>query len=47
MLVLPFTAQGQEIDRDRGMKAGAIKYMTKPFDPDDILDLAKEILFGA
>ncbi len=38
------TAKGQEIDRKHGMELGAVKYITKPFDPDEIIDLAKDIL---
>jgi two-component system alkaline phosphatase synthesis response regulator PhoP len=38
------TAKGQEADRERGMSVGATAYMTKPFDPDDVLEYAKSAL---
>ncbi|MBF0120203.1 MAG: response regulator [Desulfobacterales bacterium] len=42
--IILLTAKGQEIDRKQGIDAGALRYMTKPFDPDEILAIAKEIL---
>ena len=39
------TAKGQEYDRLVAEEAGANLYITKPFDPDELLELAKEILF--
>jgi len=42
--IVLLTAKGQEIDRKQGMELGAYKYLTKPFNPDEIVDLAKEIL---
>lgn len=42
--IVLLTAKGQEIDRKYGMELGAYKYLTKPFNPDEIIDLAKEIL---
>jgi CheY-like chemotaxis protein len=42
--IILLTAKGQEVDRKEGIEAGALKYMTKPFDPDEILGLAKELL---
>ncbi len=38
------TAKGQEADRAVGMEAGANDYLTKPFSPARILQLAKEVL---
>ena len=38
------TAKGQEADRERGVAVGATQYMTKPFDPDELLDIAQEML---
>lgn len=42
--IVMLTAKGQESDRVRGLDAGAHRFVTKPFDPDEILDLAREIL---
>lgn len=42
--VVLLTAKGQEFDRQRGEEVGANLYMTKPFDPDDLLSRAQEIL---
>ncbi|MBF0102013.1 MAG: response regulator [Desulfobacterales bacterium] len=42
--IILLTAKGQEVDRNLGMSAGALVYMTKPFDPDQILDLSKKLL---
>lgn len=42
--VILLTAKGQEADRELGMEVGALKYMTKPFDPDEVLGVAKELL---
>jgi DNA-binding response OmpR family regulator len=38
------TAKGQEFDQQKGKEVGANFYMTKPFDPDEILKKASEIL---
>lgn len=42
--IILLTAKGQELDKQRGLDLGANRYMTKPFDPDEILDIAKQIL---
>ena len=42
--VIMLTAKGQEFDQQQGHKVGANLYMTKPFDPDEVLDKATEIL---
>jgi len=42
--IVMLTAKGQESDRVRGLAEGAHRFVTKPFDPDEILDLAREIL---
>jgi DNA-binding response OmpR family regulator len=38
------TAKGQEVDRERGAQVGADLYMTKPFDPDLVLEIARDVL---
>jgi CheY-like chemotaxis protein len=45
--VVMLTAKGQEIDRERGAEAGADEYVTKPFDPDYILERAHGVLSQA
>jgi DNA-binding response OmpR family regulator len=42
--VIMLTAKGQEFDKQRGEEVGADIYMTKPFDPDDLLHKAQHIL---
>ena len=42
--ILLLTAKGQETDWGRGIAAGAIDYITKPFDPDSILKITAELL---
>ena len=38
------TAKGQELDRQKGQEVGADVYMTKPFDPEMLLNKAREVL---
>jgi two-component system, OmpR family, alkaline phosphatase synthesis response regulator PhoP len=42
--VVMLTAKGQAYDREQGLAAGADRYLTKPFDPDELLDVAREAL---
>ena len=42
--VILLTAKGQEADRERGVEVGATRYMTKPFDPDELLEIARDML---
>ncbi len=42
--IILLTAKGQEVDRKKGLDMGADRYMTKPFDPDEMLSVAEEIL---
>jgi DNA-binding response OmpR family regulator len=42
--IILLTAKGQEVDRKQGLELGAKMYMTKPFDPDEILKVSKEML---
>jgi len=42
--IILLTAKGQEFDKLKGQEVGADLYMTKPFNPDEILAKAREIL---
>ena len=42
--VVLLTAKGQTVDRKYGFDVGADHYVTKPFDPDDLLEMAMDIL---
>jgi len=44
VFIVLLTAKGQEMDRQRGQEVGADVYMTKPFDPETILNKAKQVL---
>jgi two-component system, OmpR family, alkaline phosphatase synthesis response regulator PhoP len=42
--IVILTAKGQEFDVNKGQEVGADRYMTKPFDPDQIFQLAVDVL---
>jgi len=42
--VILLTAKGQAVDKERGAEAGADEYITKPFDPDYVLEKAVAVL---
>jgi DNA-binding response OmpR family regulator len=42
--IILLTAKGQEFDKQKGADVGADLYMTKPFDPDEVLKKALEFL---
>lgn len=42
--IMLLTAKGQELDRVTGAEVGADLYLTKPFDPDDVLARAAKVL---
>ncbi len=44
VFIVLLTAKGQETDRQKGQDMGADIYMTKPFDPEVLLNKAKEVL---
>lgn len=41
--VVLLTAKGQEFDKEKGREVGADIYMTKPFNPDEVLAKARKI----
>ena len=42
--VVFLSARAQDADVDRGKELGAAAYLTKPFDPGDLLDLIEELV---
>jgi two-component system, OmpR family, alkaline phosphatase synthesis response regulator PhoP len=42
--IVMLTAKGQEFDRLQGEQAGANHYMTKPFNPDELIALTAQVL---
>ncbi len=40
--IIMLTAKGQEFDRQKGEEVGADLYITKPFNPDALLDKARK-----
>lgn len=42
--VILLTAKGQAVDKDRGVDSGANEYVTKPFNPDYIVEQAAAVL---
>jgi two-component system alkaline phosphatase synthesis response regulator PhoP len=44
MRVMMLTAKGQDLDRQTGESVGADVYVTKPFDPDEVLEHAARLL---
>ena len=38
------STDGRESDRDRGMKLGANAYLTKPFKPEQLLEVVRSLL---
>ena len=42
--IVMLTARGQEFDKQRGLLVGADVYMTKPFNPDTIIEKTSEVL---
>jgi DNA-binding response OmpR family regulator len=44
VFIIMLTAKGQEFDKQKGNDVGADIYMTKPFDPDEVLEKSMEVL---
>ena len=44
IFIIILTAKGQELDKQKGKDVEADIYMTKPFDPDELLEKAREVL---
>ncbi len=42
--VVLLTALGQAVDKEKGISVGANEFITKPFDPDAILERAMRVL---
>ena len=42
--VIMLTAKGQQVDREQGLKVGCDEYVTKPFDPDYVVERARLVL---
>jgi two-component system alkaline phosphatase synthesis response regulator PhoP len=45
--VIMLTAKGREVDRKRGMDAGADEYLTKPFSPAKLIERVEGVLNSA
>jgi two-component system chemotaxis response regulator CheY len=41
------STEGSERDRDKGMNLGADAYLVKPFDPEDLRQIARDLLSNA
>ncbi|MGE5372577.1 MAG: response regulator transcription factor [Solirubrobacterales bacterium] len=44
IFIVLLTAKGQEFDKKKGLEVGANIYVTKPFDPDFIVEKTREVL---
>ena len=44
IFIVMLTAKGQKVDQQRSVEVGANMYMTKPFEPDRVLEIGREVL---
>jgi CheY-like chemotaxis protein len=44
--VIILTARAQEADMRRGARVGVDYYLTKPFDPDELIDVVRRLTAG-
>ncbi|UCF29839.1 MAG: response regulator [bacterium] len=42
--VIIVTTEGRDVDRERGLKLGADRYLIKPFDPEDLQRHVRDLL---
>ncbi|MGI6647894.1 MAG: response regulator transcription factor [Bacillota bacterium] len=42
--IIMLTAKGQEFDKKRGLEVNADIYMTKPFNPDEVIEKARDVI---
>lgn len=42
--VIIVTTEGRDVDRERGLKLGADRYVIKPFDPEELQGFVRELL---
>ena len=45
--VVLLSARAQEADLQRGEKIGVDAYLTKPFDPDELIDIVRRLMVAA
>jgi len=44
IFIVMLTAKGQEVDEQKGYEVGVDIYITKPFDPDKIIEITQQAL---
>jgi two-component system chemotaxis response regulator CheY len=42
--VIIVTTEGRDVDRERGLRLGADRYLVKPFEPEDLQRFVEELL---